>query len=99
MKILLIAISLFVISCANPYPKEPDIKHFYVVLFDGDQNPICTRYDIISQIPFKIKNPKYFDIEHCQGMGGFFPDDIQKLINYSKEVKKWAEETQKKCRL
>lgn len=98
MKNLSIAIaSLFFIGCANPYPKEPDLNHFYVILYDGDQNPICTRYDVINIIPFKIKNPKYFDMEKCSGMGGFLPEDIQKIMNYSLEVKSWAEEKQKKC--
>lgn len=92
MKIFSIVIlSLFITSCSIPFPKDPEIKEFYVVLFDKSNKPVCTKYDLISYAPFKITNPKYLDISQCNAMGGFKPDDIQKLINYSMEVKEWAQ--------
>jgi hypothetical protein len=91
-------LSLFLVSCAKDFPKDPEIKEYFLVIIDNDMKPYCVNYDLISYSPFKIKNPKYLDITACNMVGGFSPSDTQKIINYTNDVKKWAEKQKSKGR-
>lgn len=95
MKIFLImAVSLLITSCKSGMPEYPDVKDFYLVTFDELQNPICIKYEIVSNIPFKVANPKILGLSYCDFVGGFKPEDVKKITNWTEEVKTWSETKQ-----
>jgi len=94
--VLLFVVLLFITSCKSGMPEYPDVKDFYLVTFDQLQNPICIKYEIVSNIPFKIANPTVYQLSQCDFVGGFKPEDVRKITNWTEEVKTWSETKQVK---
>ena len=89
-------ISLLITSCKSGMPEYPDVNDFYLVTFDQLQNPICIKYEIVSNIPFKISNPTVYQLSQCDFVGGFKPENVKKITNWTEEVKTWSETKQVK---
>lgn len=92
---LIFLISLMLYGCNSSAPRFPDLKFHYLIISEGSK-PICVRYDIISLRPYKITNPTVFDISSCESVGGYKPEDMQAILNWSEDIIEWAEK-HKEC--
>lgn len=81
---------LLYVGCQQGFPKEPEVKKFYLVVFDKNKKPLCAEYDVLEYIPFTIGNGKFYDISKCDMIGGFIPEDVRKISLFMQEVKDWA---------
>lgn len=50
----------------------------------------CLEFDVMSWHPYKIKFNSEVDLTKCNLVGGYSPDDIKKILNWSDDVYVWA---------
>lgn len=77
---------------APSWPSE--VKSQFAVVWDENGEPFCFSYEILSTEPYVLGEPiQLNDARACQGLTGYLPLEMAKVIRYKNQVLEWAEQS------
>lgn len=87
VRVTCLTISLFLLACSGA-PKPPDVKPHDIDLV----HKVCGEFKIVNYEQLKFEWVADHPIEKCDGYFAFSAEDMVKIKNYIKDMKRYAEQ-------
>lgn len=96
MRLILLASSFLLLSCAGRLPAWPEIKQEYIFDIDPSGKMSCLKFEIVSLDPYTIRFRGEVPLAECSGLSGFVFQDRVKFNKWLADTQKYAKEL--RCR-